>query len=253
MAKKNQPKKAVAVVSSSGPSRRKTSSPGQYFNWAVPPKMKAGKDSLQMRLDIYSQAITLTMFDGDIAATKMVSAMDVAHALATELRFSTGILPENTLWWINSKDGPIIAVYQLPRIWKVALQENFNQPATRFTIPLPALLFLCSPLKAPWVYAVKRRPTKLEDIIYKAPLANVFETGRTCAGSQKYAVDPKETINLFFVSFFTKHADLENRSVKYPKDITKLWTELNGKKEYPLDDLVRHGTVQDLLKMEMDL
>jgi len=109
----------------------------------------------------------MTYFQGDIVTTKQVDAMDVAHALASDLSFGSGLLPPDTLWWQNTRSGPVFALYAEPKVWKLALQEDIKKTPQRYTIPLPGLIFLCTPGQAPWVYAVKRRPIKETDIVYR--------------------------------------------------------------------------------------
>jgi hypothetical protein len=183
--------------------------------------------------------------------TKQVDAMDVAHALASDLSFGSGLLPPDTLWWQNTRSGPVFALYIEPKIWKLALQEHIKKPPQRFTIPLPGLIFLCTPGQAPWVYAVKKRPTKETDIVYRAPLANIFSNGRSCPGSHQYPIKVGDIVPSFFISFFSATADLAHRSQKYPKNVLQLWKYLDGKKKFPNDDLIEHGTIADLMTMEM--
>ena len=194
----------------------------------------------------------MTNFEGDVAATKIVSAMDVAHALASELSFGSGLLPPGTLWWRNTRGGPVFALYVEPRIWKVALQEEVQKPPHRFTIPLPGLIFLCTPGQPPWVYAVKKKPTKGTDIVYRAPLANIFNNGRSCPGNHKYPTRVADMVASFFTSFFSATADLQHRSQQFPESVVHLWEFLDKKKRYPMADLVRHGTLKDLMDMEMN-
>jgi hypothetical protein len=58
-------------------------------------------------------------------------------------------------------------------------------------------------------------------------------------------------VQSFFVSFFSATADLSHRSQKYPKNVLQLWKYLDGRKKFPNDDLVEHGTIFDLMTMEM--
>ena len=127
-----------------------------------------------------------------------------------------------------------------------------DKPPARFTIPMPGLIFLCSPGKPPWVYAVTRKPTKETDIVYKAPVLNVFENGRTCPGNNRYPHRVGDIVENFFISFFSHDGEVSNRSVKYKDDVTRLWMFLNGKKKFPTDDMVKHGTIHDLMMMELD-
>ena len=231
-------------------SKEKTDMVGVY-RWHLPEKLDVPPDPLQMRLDFHHQVVVMHVFDGELAATKIVSAMDVAHALSRELSYSTGLLPKNTLWWSNTPEGPVFALWEEPKVWKVALQEHLNQAPRRFTLPMPGLVFLCSPGKTPWVFATKRRPAKMSDIVYRAPLCNVFQSGRVCPGNHRFPRDVGQVPDSFFRSFFSPTADLQNRSAKFPQSIVNLWEFLDGKRKYPLADLVKHGRVQDLMQMEM--
>ncbi|MDD5511522.1 MAG: hypothetical protein PHI12_12040 [Dehalococcoidales bacterium] len=221
------------------------------LNWAVPEELKLPPDELRMRLDFYGQAIQMTNYEGEIKETKMVSAYDIAMTLTSEMRINTGLLPENTLWWRNTRRGPAVALYEAPRTRKVALQDDPMKPAKRFNIPLPGLIFICIPATAPWVYAVKHRPTKEQDEVFKSPLLNVYSDGRTCPGTNNYPIRIQDIIESFFQSFFTVAADVKGRSNKYPGNILDMWKELDGKKNYPVSDLVNHGVIRDLLMQEM--
>lgn len=220
------------------------------FSWAIPKDLGIPADPLRLRLDFHHQSTVLTYFQGDTVTTKQVDAMDVAHALASDLSFGTGLLPSDTLWWQNTRGGPVFALYVKPQIRKLALQEDIKKAPVRFTIPLPGFIFLCRPGQPPWCYAVKKKPTKETDIVYRAPLANIFNDGRSCPGSHKYPTRVADIVQSFFVSFFSRAADLQNRSQKFPKDVIKLWESLDGKNKFPLDDMVKTGMVADLMNME---
>ncbi len=222
------------------------------FGWAIPEELGIPPDPIRLRLDFHHQAVTMTSFDGDLTQTKIVSAMDVAHALARELSYTTGLLPEGTLWWTNTARGPLFALYSPPQVRKVALQVGIDKPTKRFQIPLPGLVFLCRPAAPPWVYAVEKKPEAESDTVFKAPLANVFADGRSCPGSHKYPVDVRESIDSFFVSFFSAAGDLLGRSKKYPNNVLEMWAFLDGKKTFPIGDLVKHGTIHDLLNMRVN-
>ena len=221
------------------------------FNWAVPAELGVPPDPLRVRLDFYHQSVTLTDFEGDIVSTKVVSALDVATALSNELNLGSGLLPENTLWWRNTRSGPMYAQYVEPGTHKVALQLNITKPVERFTIPLPGLIFLCSPGQAPWVYAVKKKPKNASDEVFKAPLLNVFANGRTCPGTNKYPENIAGIVQSFFISFFSNTADIQNRSKKFPNSVLQLWKSINKKDKFPLEDLVHHGRIADLIEREM--
>jgi len=220
------------------------------FSWAVPKELGIPPDPLRLRLDFFHQSTVMTSFTGDTVVTTQVDAMDVAHTLASDLSFGSGLLPPQTLWWQNTRQGPVFALYYEPKVRKFALQEDVNKPPRRFTIPLPGLIFLCSPGRPPWVFAVKKRPTKETDIVYKAPLCNVNLNGRSCPGSHKYPTRVADIAESFFVSFFSATADLRDRSIRFPQNIILLWKYLDKKRTFPKDDLVKHGTVADLMQYE---
>ena len=155
-----------------------TTNKAPVFKWAVPKELGIPADPLRLRLDFHHQSTVMTYFQGDVVTTKQVDAMDVAHALASDLSFGSGLLPPDTLWWQNTRGGPVFALYVEPKIWKLALQEDIKKTPQRFTVPLPGLILLCIPGQAPWVYAVKKRPIKETEIVYRAPLANIFSNGR---------------------------------------------------------------------------
>lgn len=223
------------------------------FKRVLPQGLRVGKDKLLLRLDFYSEAIVMQDVDKKGGAFRMVSAHDLSHTLASELSFSSGLLPENALWWSNTRSGPVVAVWVEPGVRRLALQVDYDKPPVRYDVPLPGLVFICRPANPPHVFAASRRPQGPKDRVYKAPLANVYNDGRSCPGSHKYSSDVGAIQDGFFRSFFTRAADLGNRSKKYPDDITKLWKALDKekKKEFPLSDLVYHGTVKDLMEMRI--
>jgi hypothetical protein len=219
------------------------------MKWAVPGKLQIEKDPLKLRLDFHNESVVLYEFCQDESSVRMVSAVDVARALAKGLSFGTGLLPANTLWWNNTRGGPVFALWEPERIRKVALQLSFDKEPKRFTIPLPGLIFLCSPGKPPSIYAAKKKPTKASDVIFHAPLCNIFQDGKSCPGNHIYPSRVQDIIESFFMAFFSATAHLEGRSKKY-KSVVKLWESLDGKKEYPLNDLVKFGTVADIMEAE---
>jgi len=232
------------------------SSRGSLYNWLVPKELHLPADSIRLRLDFHHQSVELTDFEGDFVNTRVVSAYDIAIALASDLSINTGLLPPGTIWWKNTRTGPYTAFYIPPRMRNTVVDiggRKGKEEIRRYTIPMPGLIFLCSPHMSPWVYAVKKAPESESDLVYRAPMPNIHQNGKSCGGSHKYPDAVENIPESFFTSFFTNTDDLEARSVLYPKNIITLWQYLHKKKitEFPLDDLVHHGTIQDLLKMEM--
>jgi len=217
------------------------------YQWALPESLDIPADELRVRLDFYGDSIMLYSLDKGVIKTKMVSARDITMALLSEVPLSSGILPKDTLWWKQDREGPVVALWRPSRVWPVALQLEAFKPARRFRLPMPGLIFLCSPGRSPRVYAAKKRPQTARQVIYHAPLFNVFADGRTCAGTHKFPVEVDKIPESFFTSFFTREANHTGRSKKYPQDLLKLWEDLDGKTRYPLGDLVPFGKVEDIL------
>ena len=55
-------------------------------------------------------------FQEGAASSRLVSALDVAHALARELDLDTGLLPPDALWYVKTASGPRVAVWRPPRV-----------------------------------------------------------------------------------------------------------------------------------------
>ena len=159
------------------------------------------------------------------------------------LGFSSGLLPDNALWWNQGETGRVVALWRPPQVWPVALQREAFQPPARLRLPMPGLVFVCSPGRAPWVYAALERPTDSEQQLYRAPAFNIFRDGRVCPGSHRFPEEVGRIPESFFQSFFSRTGDSQGRSKQHPDNLQALWEELDGKAEYPLEDLVPQCTV----------
>lgn len=216
------------------------------FQRALPKGLKAGKDKLLMSIHIYEESIVLQDIQRKEGSFRMVSARDLAHTLASGLSFDSGLLPENALWWGNSKGGVVVAVWVPPGVRRLAVQSSLDK-TERYAVPLPGLIFICRSGRAPWVYAAARRPSAPKDKVFHAPLPNVHDTGDTCGGSVRFPREVEKIPEVFLTSFFTRHL-ITGASKSCPGDVVKLWKRLDGKKEFPLSDLEPCGTVGELLQ-----
>ena len=223
------------------------------FKSILPESVRVGQDTLQLRIDFYSESIVMQDLLKNGGQYRFVSAHDIAKTLASQLPTSSGLLPLNSLWWANTKSGPLVALWVEPGMRWLALETHPTKPPQRFNIPLPGLIFICRPGRPPHVYAAGKRPEGPRAQVFKAPLTNVYEDGRSCPGTNNYPVNLGEVPDSFLRSFFTAEVNLGNRSKKHPDDITKMWGELDKKKAqtYPLTDLVYHGMVSDLMAMRI--
>ena len=154
--------------------------------WSLPGQTDVPRDELKMQLEVYDETLLLRDFGGDSNWVRPVSADGIANALTRHLGFSSGLLPRETLWWNQGETGQVVALWRPPKVWPVALQREAFKPPARLRLPMPGLVFVCSPGRAPWVYAAKTRPTDPEQQLYRAPAFNVFSDGRVCPGSHRF-------------------------------------------------------------------
>ena len=183
--------------------------------------------------------ILLRGFDGDSAWVRTVSADGIANVFTQHLGFSSGLLPQDALWWNQGETGQVVAFWRPPQVWSVALQREAFKPPARLRLPMPGLVFVCSPGRAPWVYAATSRPTDPEQRLFRAPAFNVFRDGRACPGSHRFP----EEVGLIPESFFSLTGDSRDRSKKHADNLQALWEEIDGQTEYPVEDLVPQCTV----------
>ena len=207
------------------------------------------RDKLLMRLDIYEENLILTSYEPDANWTKHVDADRIAAALIENMGSRTGLLPPDALWWKQSEEGVITALWQEARVWPTALQVKAFEPPERSRLPMPGLLFITAPNRPPWVFAAAGRPRQTGETLYHIPAFNVFHNGRVCPGSHTFPERAEEVPASFFQSHFSMTGDTRNRSKKHPNNLHLLWRELDGREEYPLEDLVEVCTVADAMEI----
>lgn len=199
-----------------------------------------------MRLDLYSSCTIMSYIDHGVVVTRYVDPQELGLALIPDVHINTGLLPENTLWYTESVKGKQIGLWRPPQTWKVSLQEDPFKPVRRFILPMPGLVFVCTPGYQPRIYAAKKRPNSLTETIYHAPTYNTYADGTTCAGSHHYGLDMSRIPEEFFVVPFSLTGG-SGCSKKYPTSMLLLWEELDGKSVYPMDDLVKYGTLKTVI------
>ena len=166
--------------------------------WSLPGLADAARDELQMQLEVYKETILLRSFEDDSTWVRTVSADGIANVFTQHLGSSSGLLPREALWWNQGETGQVAALWRPPQVWSAALQREAFKPPARLRLPMPGLVFVCSPGRAPWVYAATERPTDAEQHLFRAPAFNVFSDGRACPGSHRFP----EEVGLIPESFF---------------------------------------------------
>ena len=170
--------------------RRKTNMTNEVdtTQWSLPGPADAPRDDLKLQLEVYGETILLRGFENDAAWVRTVSADEIANVFTQHLGFSSGLLPEETLWWNQGETGQVVALWRPPQVWSVALQQEAFKPPARLRLPMPGLVFVCSPGRAPWVYAAtSRRPISSSTSSGRRPSTS-SETGGSApeaTGSQR--------------------------------------------------------------------
>ncbi len=211
--------------------------------WSLPGSTDMPRDTLNLQLEVYDETLLLRGFEGESTWVKAVSADEIANVFTQHLGFSSGLLPEDALWWNQGETGQMVALWRPPQVWPVALQQEAFKAPARLRLPMPGLVFVCSPGRAPWVYAALERPTDAEQKLFRIPAFNVFSDGRACPGSHRFPDEVGQIPESFFQSYFSGTGDSRNRSKKHPDNLHALWEEIDGKTEYPVEDLVPQCTV----------
>jgi hypothetical protein len=190
--------------------------------------------------------VMLRKTEGGTTTEYPVDPAQVAVALAAKVTFDTGVLGGSTL--LVRQDGVkrIVVDYRPPG--KTGLFLEGSEVALR--VPLPGLIMIrvTTEDKAPvyGVYAVKRRPDKLDIPLFHAPLPNIFGSGAICWGTVPRVADAtlrnsalSNDWTMLLGSPFGDHA-VNGKSKCYPDDIRKLLVELEEKKArvYPKGDLI---------------
>lgn len=251
---------AGVVVPSPGGARgranrrqRADSLPSDPFLRVLPRDAEVEPDPLQLRLDFHRESTIRYDYAGGRVKVAAVSALDVAHALASELDLTTGILPPDTLWLAKTGTGTRLALWVPPQVRMVRLRERYDAPPRRLRLPFPGLIFLLLPdSQAPYVFAAPERPASTAAQLFHAPAFNVFDSGRVCVGTHRFPTDPAKVPAAFFTSYFSAAMDTARRkSQRHPEDVGRLWAELHAAKAmtYPVADLVPHLAVADAMRI----
>ena len=95
----------------------------------------------------------------------------------------------------------------------------------------------------------RRKSAGIEPITRRRPTL-LFDTGRVCVGTHPFPADPARVPTAFFESYFSAHpGTARGKSRRHPEDVGRLWDELDGAREFPLDDLLPHSTVAEAMRL----
>lgn len=207
----------------------------------------------RLRLDFYPTAVLMSRWEKDGRLTAYpVSVHDVVSA-CTHVDLSSGLLPPNTLFWKQQANQVMLGIYVPARRWKVQTEEQ------QYNVPMPPFVFVGNGTSYR-IFAVTKRPRNEHDQLYHAPCPNVHTTGgmlrlrsaQACQGSTSFPVCSGQTIQQalhLFLEGSLFNADLSRgKCQSHPEDVRPLWQELDGRKKFPLAELVTMRIrLQDLL------
>jgi hypothetical protein len=194
------------------------------------------QESPALTLNFYSYGIMMHCArEGKGTTEYPVSPAQLASVLSAKVGFETGLLSSNTLYIATEGIKRLVIEYRPPQ--KTALFLEGSE--TPVCIPLPGLVLVRAttanenPRYA--IYAVKKRPTSLDDPLYLAPLPNTDRTG-ICWGTVKKpstAALGSSTLDedwtLLLGSIFTNHS-LSGKSKSHPYDIRLKYIEMEKHK-----------------------
>ena len=223
--------------------------PHQDVQTVHPPLRPAPRDRLKTRIDVFDTSIQVTNYQNEIAATRTIEPAALINALTARRRQTSPLLPDNTIWWSHSSYGTAIALWEPPRIRRVAMQVQPLQPPERLNLPMPGMVYICVPGQPPYIFASPERPTSPSDTLFHSPTFNTFTNGSTCPGSNEYPLDHTEIPESFWRSFFTFAGTSGGRSRKNYENLWRQWQDINDQPEYPIEDLIPTITVQQAMQL----
>lgn len=189
----------------------------------------------RLRLDFYNTAVLMSRWEDDgRLATYPVSVHDVVSA-CTNVQLSSGLLPPKTLFWKQQANQVMLGIYVPARRWKVQTEER------SYHVPMPPFVFVGYG-SSYHVFAVKKRPSNERDRLYYAPCPNVHTHGGICQGNTLFPIcSPRniQTALTLFLEGSLFNGDLSRgKCQSHPEDVRQLWSELDGRKHFPLSELV---------------
>jgi len=185
-----------------------------------------------------------------------VKTSDVAAALNI-FGSSTGLLPENTLFWSTVGAATRIAIWLLPARREMVF--DLNKKGRKMSLRLPGFVFMGQG-KRYWIYASPTMPTSAANMIYIAPLPNVATDGLICAGDVEMPIAGPDTIHtaakLFFESRFNNHLASgklkgSGHGIVGEKALFDLYAQLaQTGRGFPINRLLPSMTMASLMKVQ---
>lgn len=167
---------------------------------------------------------------------------DFAEAITNHARRRIFVTPE--MLATNITEWTIF--WRPPMVQRLLVAVDGGKEASVLHVPLPGLVCQYRPESSVSLAAFlgSERPTA-DTSLFLPPLPNVNDRGVVCMGNtirhfsgvRANEVDPAQMWEEFFSSAFTSHS-AANMCRSYPEDVRLLLYELDGKAEFPEDELL---------------
>jgi hypothetical protein len=208
----------------------------------------------QLRLDFYKTAGLMSQwYEDGRQTTYPVSIHDVVSA-CIQIELSRGLLPPNKLFWRQRANQSMLGIYVPARRWRVQTADS------TYHLPMPPFIFVGNGSSYA-VFAVKKRPalslpkgpSSQHDLLFLAPCPNVYTHGGICQGNTPFPTCSPQAMSPawhLFMEGSLFNADLiQGKCQSHPQDVRQLWAELDGRKRFPLSELVpANMTLGNLLR-----
>ena len=198
--------------------------------WSLPGPANVPTDRLQVQLEVYSETVLLRGFEERHRLGSGRSRRTRSPACSPGTWDSPrGCCPITALWWSQGETGQVVALWCPPQVWPLALQQEAFQPPGRLRLPMPGLVFVCSPARAPWVYAALERPTDAGPAALPRP--GLQRLPRRRGPAPEATASPKRWDGYPNPSSSPSSplpGTRKDRSKKHPDNLQALWEELDG-------------------------
>lgn len=197
--------------------------------------------------------------EGSVEKTKFLTPAQIGKAFAVKDVFDSGWIDQSVLRFalLAKKRHKILSVLPAGRR-KIFItdprptderDETTQERILELEIPLPTLLLLGCGQKY-YLWATLEKTISAKSKICAAPFPNLDKSGGICFGSNLAPECRLETIEsvwqMIFDSPFNNH-QAQNRTLTHKTDARKFLLEINGKKSFPKNALIKtEHTINDL-------
>lgn len=201
-----------------------------------------GVEKIVITFELHAQPVMALTKANGVTETRPFEIEDFAEAITNHARKSIFVVPEMIA--TNIVDWTVF--WRPPMVQRLLIAVEGSKEAASLNVPLPGLVCKYSPNGSVSLAAFlgSNRPAA-DTPLFLPPLPNVNDRGVVCLGNtirhfsgiRANEVDPALMWEEFFSSAFTSHS-AANMCLSYPEDVRLLLYALDGKTEFPEDELL---------------